>query len=189
MVISRSIKRLLVIIFCIALFSPHICFGQEWYTCDTNNMSDPSVVIFAKTIGHIRMAFIDDETGICRSVYAIHSALQDQRVFVKREKNYLVPKQDKAYTYSADDLKRRSASDKAFRDVCLMIDSSFFEVTNKDKISLLEAFIEKQAREAKQKMDIGDNHAFPESGYFEMDGTISVKRGRDNNLYQHLIIP
>ena len=42
---------------------------------------------------------------------------------------------------------------------------------------------------AQQKMARGNNHSFPESAYFDLSGNISVQRGRDGGLYQHLVIP
>ena len=141
---SRAILLLL-------LSFSQVCFGQEEHICDTVNIPDPSIAIFAKTIRYIRLAFMDEKEGNCISVYCLCSAIKDRRIYVERENHYSVPPQEKDNTYTAVALKRWSESDTVFRNICWMIDSSFFEGTNKDKISILEAFIEKQARKAKEE--------------------------------------
>lgn len=125
-----------------------LCFISQYNThaiTTYNYQEDPEVVIIGKNMRHVLFVFLLDNDNVM--IYRIDSNPNKGSASVRRMKveDLLFGSDFSSYhRYSAKELKKLSQRSKGFYRIFTIIDPLFFEKMNKDKMTMLDNYIDKK---------------------------------------------
>lgn len=137
---SKTFIKMFSFLVTLALFGlVDVCAMQQRETACFNNVcQDPVVIIYAKMVWHMSWAFVEKvDNQFSVKTFGIHSSKKGE-VWVTAEECYIKTDIDLKRADSTESLRRRAASDNMFKKVMCQIDSNFFELSNREKIKVLE---------------------------------------------------